>query len=84
VQVICTLLSTILKTIPISSPWSARPPRSPFPASRSWDPSPAARVGYINGQYAINPTKQELADSKLDLVVAGTQEGVLMVESEAQ
>ncbi|HIF17603.1 MAG TPA: polyribonucleotide nucleotidyltransferase [Cycloclasticus sp.] len=46
-------------------------------------PIGAARVGYINGEYALNPTKTELADSKLDLVVAGTADAVLMVESEA-
>ena len=46
-------------------------------------PIGAARVGYINGQYVLNPTTTQLAESKLDLVVAGTEEGVLMVESEA-
>ncbi|MBQ0724103.1 MAG: polyribonucleotide nucleotidyltransferase [Cycloclasticus sp.] len=46
-------------------------------------PIGAARVGYINGEYALNPTKSELQDSKLDLVVAGTANAVLMVESEA-
>jgi polyribonucleotide nucleotidyltransferase len=46
-------------------------------------PIGAARVGYIDGQYVICPTKAELAKSKLDLVVAGTEQGVLMVESEA-
>jgi polyribonucleotide nucleotidyltransferase len=46
-------------------------------------PIGAARVGYINGEYALNPTKTALADSKLDLVVAGTADAVLMVESEA-
>ncbi|MBT9432462.1 polyribonucleotide nucleotidyltransferase [Candidatus Sodalis endolongispinus] len=47
-------------------------------------PIGAARVGYINDQYALNPTQAELATSRLDLVVAGTQNAVLMVESEAQ
>jgi polyribonucleotide nucleotidyltransferase len=47
-------------------------------------PVAAARVAYINGQYAVNPTMQEMKDSALDLVVAGTNEGVLMVESEAK
>ncbi len=46
-------------------------------------PIGAARVGYINGQYVLNPTASQLAESDLDLVVAGTEEGVLMVESEA-
>ena len=47
-------------------------------------PVGACRVGYKNGQYLINPTMQEMEGSELDLVAAGTKEGVLMVESEAQ
>jgi polyribonucleotide nucleotidyltransferase len=47
-------------------------------------PIGAARVGYIDGQYVLNPTRTQLLDSQLDLVVAGTQAAVLMVESEAQ
>jgi len=47
-------------------------------------PIGAARVGYINGQYALNPAISKLADSELDLVVAGTESAVLMVESEAK
>ncbi|MFN6960886.1 MAG: polyribonucleotide nucleotidyltransferase [Rhodocyclaceae bacterium] len=47
-------------------------------------PIGAARVGYIDGQYVLNPTRTQLFDSQLDLVVAGTQGAVLMVESEAQ
>ncbi|MBX3634361.1 MAG: polyribonucleotide nucleotidyltransferase [Rubrivivax sp.] len=47
-------------------------------------PIGAARVGYVNGEYVLNPGKTQLADSKLDLVVAGTEAAVLMVESEAQ
>jgi len=47
-------------------------------------PIGAARVGYLNGQYVLNPTFTELKTSALDLVVAGTQQAVLMVESEAQ
>ena len=47
-------------------------------------PIGAARVGYINGEYVLNPTASQLAESKLDLVVAGTQSAVLMVESEAK
>ncbi len=46
-------------------------------------PIGAARVGYIDGQYVLNPGKTQLADSKLELVVAGTEAAVLMVESEA-
>ncbi len=46
-------------------------------------PIGAARVGYINGEYVLNPGKSQLAQSRLDLVVAGTEAAVLMVESEA-
>ena len=47
-------------------------------------PVGAARVGYIDGQYVLNPTVSQLPKSQLDLVVAGTESAVLMVESEAQ
>ena len=46
-------------------------------------PIGAARVGYVDGQYVLNPTKTELLTSQLNLVVAGTEAAVLMVESEA-
>ena len=46
-------------------------------------PVGASRVGYIEGKYVLNPSKNELENSKLDLVVAGTKNAVLMVESEA-
>ncbi len=47
-------------------------------------PVGASRVGYIDGKYVLNPSKTELEKSKLDLVVAGTKDAVLMVESEAR
>ena len=47
-------------------------------------PIAAAKIGYIDGQYVLNPTKEQLKDSALELVVAGTKSGVLMVESEAK
>jgi polyribonucleotide nucleotidyltransferase len=46
-------------------------------------PIGAVRVGYLNGQYVINPTQSQIKESQLNLVVAGTAHGVLMVESEA-
>jgi polyribonucleotide nucleotidyltransferase len=46
-------------------------------------PIGAAKVGYIDGEYVLNPTAKQLKTSRLDLVVAGTAEAVLMVESEA-
>ena len=46
-------------------------------------PIAGARVGYIDGEYTLNPTEEELENSDLDLVVAGTRDAVLMVESQA-
>ncbi|MDC0231753.1 polyribonucleotide nucleotidyltransferase [Pelagibacteraceae bacterium] len=46
-------------------------------------PVAASRVGFINDKYVLNPSKEQLKESKLDLVVAGTKDAVLMVESEA-
>jgi polyribonucleotide nucleotidyltransferase len=48
------------------------------------EPMAAARVGYADGCYILNPSQKEIANSKLNLVVAGTESSVLMVESEAQ
>ncbi len=47
-------------------------------------PIGGVRVGYLDGKFVINPTLEQTEQSKLDLVVAGTKEGVLMVESEAK
>ncbi|AHB05525.1 polyribonucleotide nucleotidyltransferase [Pandoraea pnomenusa] len=47
-------------------------------------PVGAARVAYVDSQYVLNPSRDQIAKSKLDLVVAGTEQAVLMVESEAQ
>ncbi|MDP2377281.1 polyribonucleotide nucleotidyltransferase, partial [Reyranella sp.] len=47
-------------------------------------PIGAARVGYLDGKFVVNPTRDQVAESALDLVVAGTKEGVLMVESQAK
>ena len=46
-------------------------------------PIGAARVAYINGEYVLNPSPSQMAESKMDLIVAGTESAVLMVESEA-
>jgi polyribonucleotide nucleotidyltransferase len=48
------------------------------------DPIGGARVGYVDGEYVLNPQVDEMPASALDLMVAGTQDGVLMVESEAK
>ncbi len=47
-------------------------------------PIGAARVGYIDGQYILNPSKSQMAETQMDLIVAGTEAAVLMVESEAK
>ena len=83
VQVICTTISHDLINEPdivalIGSSAALALAGVPFKG-----PVAAARVGYINGEYVLNPTLPDMADSKLDLVVAGTSSGVLMVESEA-
>src|SRR5436309_115455 len=83
VQVIATVLSVdpeIDPDIPALIGASAAVALSGIPFS---GPIGAARVGYVDGAYVLNPTKTELATSKLDLVVAGTEAAVLMVESEA-
>ncbi|MFQ5760229.1 MAG: polyribonucleotide nucleotidyltransferase, partial [Acidiferrobacterales bacterium] len=84
VQVIVTVLSLdpdidpdIISMIGVSAALSLS--GAPFRG-----PIGAARVGYASGEYILNPTYTQLVDSKLDLVVAGTESAVLMVESEAK
>jgi polyribonucleotide nucleotidyltransferase len=84
VQVVCTVMSCnpeIDPDIPAMLGASAAMAISGIPFS---GPIGAARVGYINGQYVLCPTKTQLQSTQLDLVVAGTESAVLMVESEAQ
>ena len=84
VQIICTVLSHDQKTdsdIPAMLAASAALAVSGIPFL---GPIGGAKVGYINGQYVLNPTIEQLKATDLELVVAGTNEGVLMVESEAQ
>jgi polyribonucleotide nucleotidyltransferase len=83
VQIIATVLSSdpeIDSDIPAMIGASAAVTLAGVPFD---GPIGAARVGYANGQYILNPTKTELATSQMDLVVAGTDSAVLMVESEA-
>jgi len=83
VQVIATLMSSDTEVdgdIPAMIGTSAALALSGIPFN---GPIGAARVGYIGGQYVLNPTTSQLQDSALDLVVAGTESAVLMVESEA-
>jgi polyribonucleotide nucleotidyltransferase len=84
VQVICTVMSCnpeIDPDIPALLGASAALAISGIPFA---GPIGAARVGYIDGQYILCPTKTQLASTQLDLVVAGTEVAVLMVESEAK
>jgi polyribonucleotide nucleotidyltransferase len=84
VQIIATVMSSnseIDSDIPAMVGASAALALSGMPFD---GPIGAARVGYSDGQYILNPTATELKTSQLDLVVAGTQQAVLMVESEAQ
>ena len=84
VQIIATVMSSnneIDADIPAMVGASAALALSGMPFD---GPIGAARVGYSEGQYILNPTATELKTSQLDLVVAGTQQAVLMVESEAQ
>jgi len=84
VQVICTVMSLNTEVdadIPalIGASAALKIAGVPFQG-----PLGAARIGYNNGSYILNPSKTELLTSELDLMVAGTKDGVLMVESEAK
>ena len=84
VQLVATVLSSnneIDSDIPAMIGASAALALSGIPFN---GPIGAARVGYLNGQYVLNPTATELQTTQLDLVVAGTEQAVLMVESEAK
>jgi polyribonucleotide nucleotidyltransferase len=84
VQIICTVMSLdprVDPDIPALIGASAALSLSGMPFQ---GPLGAARVGYKDGQYLLNPSFSELNDSELDLVVAGTASSVLMVESEAR
>src|SRR5476649_2530881 len=83
-QVIVTVLSHDLENDPdilalIASSAALTLSGAPF-----MGPIGAARVGFVNNEYVLNPMLDEMAESELDLVVAGTADAVLMVESEAK
>ncbi len=83
-QIVCTVLSHDLENDPdvvalVGSSAALTLSGIPF-----LGPIAGCRVGYIDGEYVLNPTLDRLPGSQLDLLVAGTGEGVLMVESEAQ
>ncbi|WP_025897505.1 polyribonucleotide nucleotidyltransferase [Sneathiella glossodoripedis] len=82
-QIICTVLAHDLENDPdvislIGASAALTISGIPF-----MGPVGAARVGMIDGEYILNPTAEQMADTDLDLVIAGTSEAVLMIESEA-
>jgi polyribonucleotide nucleotidyltransferase len=83
-QVICTVLSHDLENDPDVVAMVGTSAALTISGIPFMGPIGAARVGYVDGQYLLNPTPEQLAQSSLELVVAGTVEGVLMVESEAK
>ena len=83
-QVICTVLSHDLENDPDIVAMVGTSAALTISGIPFLGPIGAARVGYVDGQYVLNPTMDRVGDSVLDLVVAGTTEGVLMVESEAK
>jgi len=84
VQIICTVVSHDMVNSPDIVAMIGASAALTISGIPFMGPIAGARVGYINGQYVINPTLAEQKDFVLDLVVAGTTEGVLMVESEAK
>jgi polyribonucleotide nucleotidyltransferase len=83
-QVIVTTLSHDLENDPDILAMIAASAALTLSGSPFMGPIGAARVGFINNEYVLNPQLDEMTESQLDLVVAGTQDAVLMVESEAK
>src|ERR1700735_4336436 len=83
-QVVCTVLSHDLENDPDIVALVGASAALTISGIPFMGPIAAARVGYIGGEFVLNPKTDDLDKSSLDLVVAGTQEGVLMVESEAK
>jgi polyribonucleotide nucleotidyltransferase len=83
-QVVCTVLSHDLENDPDIVSMIGASAALTISGIPFLGPIAGARVGYIDGNYVLNPTLSQLPSSELDLVVAGTGEGVLMVESEAK
>jgi polyribonucleotide nucleotidyltransferase len=83
-QVIVTTLSHDLENDPDILAMIAASAALTLSGAPFMGPIGAARVGFVNNEYVLNPLLDEMTESQLDLVVAGTQEAVLMVESEAK
>ena len=84
VQVICTVLAHDLENDPDIVAMVAASAALVISGAPFMGPIAAARVGYVDGEYVLNPTTDEMQDSAMDLVVAGTDDAVMMVESEIQ
>ncbi|MEJ2122565.1 MAG: polyribonucleotide nucleotidyltransferase, partial [Alphaproteobacteria bacterium] len=82
-QIICTVLSHDLENDPDIVSLVGTSAALSISGAPFLGPIGAARIGYIDGEYVLNPQLDEMPNSDLDLIVAGTREGVLMVESEA-
>src|SRR6266513_1328503 len=83
-QVIVTVLSHDLENDPDIVAMVAASAALTLSGAPFMGPVGAARVGFINNEYVLNPQLDEMSESQLDLVVAGTQDAVMMVESEAK
>src|SRR3979411_650036 len=83
-QVIVTTLSHDLENDPDVLAMIASSAALTLSGAPFMGPIGAARVGFVNNEYVLNPVLEEMGESQLDLVVAGTQDAVLMVESEAK
>jgi len=84
VQVICTVLSHDLENDPDVVAMVAASAALTISGVPFLGPIGAARVGVIDGEYVVNPPLDRMPDTKLDLIMAGTQDAVMMVESEAK
>ncbi len=84
VQVICTVMSHDMENDPDMVAMVAASAALTISGLPFMGPIAGARVGYINGEYKLNPTMDEMEESKLDLVMAGTADAVMMVESQAK
>lgn len=84
VQIVCTTMSHDLENSPDIVAMIGASAALTLSGVPFMGPIAGTRVGYKNGEYLLNPTLQDMESSELDLVVAGTKEGVLMVESEAK
>jgi len=84
VNVVCTVLSYDPECTPDIVALIASSAALAISEAPLTEPVGGARVGYVNGEFILNPNQEELKQSRLDLVVAGTESSVLMIESEAK